>query len=74
VIQLHRLSHEREPFHLNPDLIERVDATPDCHITLTTGTRVAVMESPEEVVEVVREWRVKLISQGLRQARVPLPV
>jgi flagellar protein FlbD len=69
MIQLHKLSHEREPFHLNPDLIERVDASPDCHVTLTTGTRIAVCETEDEVVGKVRTWRVDVLAQAMRLAR-----
>lgn len=69
MIELHRLSHEREPFHLNPDLIERIDASPDCHVTLTTGTRVAVCETVDEVVTRIRAWRVDVLAEGLRLAR-----
>ena len=42
MIELHKLSTSREPFQLNVDLIERIDASPDCHVTLTTGQRIAV--------------------------------
>ena len=69
MIELHKLSHEREPFHLNPDLIERVDASPDCHISLTTGVRFAVCETVDEVVERVRRWRVDVLADALRLAR-----
>ena len=54
MIELHKLSHGREPFHLNSDLIERVDASPDCHVTLTTGQRIAVCESVDEVIAKIR--------------------
>jgi flagellar protein FlbD len=69
MILLHKLSHDREPFHLNPDLIERVDATPDCHVLLTTGTKIGVIETVEEVVERVKAWRVEILADGLRRAR-----
>ncbi|HEU4976391.1 MAG TPA: flagellar FlbD family protein [Baekduia sp.] len=69
MIELHRLSHDREPFHLNPDLIERIDASPDCHVSLTTGTHIAVCESVDEVVARIRAWRVDLLAEGLRRAR-----
>ena len=53
MITLHRLGHTTaEPFHLNPDLIVTVEATPDTVITLTTGAKVVVAESPERVVRV----------------------
>jgi flagellar protein FlbD len=69
MIELHKLSHEREPFHLNPDLIERVDASPDCHVALTTGTRIGVCETVDEVVEKVREWRVDILARAMRLSR-----
>jgi flagellar protein FlbD len=69
MIELHKLSHEREPFHLNPDLVERVDASPDCHVTLTTGTRIAVCETVVEVVGKIRDWRIEILAQAMRLAR-----
>lgn len=69
MIELHRLAHRPEPFHLNPDLIERIEASPDCHVTLTTGTKIAVSESVEQVVHRVRDFRVRLLAEALRQAR-----
>ncbi len=49
-------------FALNPDLIERVDRTPDTVITLVDGTKYLVRESLDEVVELVIEYRARLIS------------
>jgi flagellar protein FlbD len=69
MIELHKLSHEREPFLLNPDLIERIDASPDCHVTLTTGSRFAVCESVEQVLARIKAWRVDILAEGLRRAR-----
>jgi flagellar protein FlbD len=69
MILLHRLAHTREPFHLNPDLISVVEETPDCHVTLTTGTRYVVLETADEVVEAVRAWRVGILADAL--ARTP---
>ena len=69
MIRLHKLSHGRETFDLNPDLIERIDATPDCHVTLTTGTRIGVIESVDEVVARIRAWRVDILAEALRKAR-----
>ena len=57
MIALHRLSPRREPFHLNPDLIATVEACPDTVVTLTTGVRVVVAESPRAVTAAVRDWR-----------------
>ena len=69
MIELHKLSHEREPFLLNPDLIERIDAAPDCHVTLTTGTRITVCESVDEVLARIKAWRIDILAEGLRRAR-----
>jgi flagellar protein FlbD len=66
MIALHRLAHSDEPFHLNPDLIVSVEAHPDTVVTLTTGTRVVVMESPEEIAAAVRAWRASVLNVALR--------
>ena len=48
-------------FALNPDLIERVDCTPDTVITLVDGTKYIVLESLAEVVAAVRDYRAAVI-------------
>ena len=68
MILLHRLSIAREPFHLNPDLIQAIEQVPDCHLTLTTGVTVAVSESVDEVLARVREHRLGLASEALRRS------
>ena len=49
-------------FALNPDLIERVEATPDTTITLVDGKLFVVRERVEEVVHRVRESKAAVIS------------
>ncbi len=66
MIVLHRLAHSDEPFHLNPDLIVSVEAHPDTVLCLTTGTRVVVQESPEEIAAAVRAWRASVLSQAMK--------
>ena len=66
MIALHRLAHADEPFHLNPDLIVSVEAHPDTVLSLTTGTKVLVVESPEAIAEAVRAWRASVLSVALR--------
>ena len=56
MIELHRLGRP-DAFHLNPDLIQTVEANPDTVVHLTTGTNLIVAEAPEEVVALVRSWR-----------------
>jgi flagellar protein FlbD len=65
VINLHRLGHKAEAFSLNPDLILTVEATPDTVVTLTTGTKIVVVESPERVAAEVREWRTGILRAAL---------
>lgn len=48
MIKLTRLGGE--PFILNADLIQYVEARPDTFITLTTGERIVVTESMDEVL------------------------
>ncbi|HEX3802929.1 MAG TPA: flagellar FlbD family protein [Solirubrobacteraceae bacterium] len=69
MISLHRLGHQAEEFHLNPDLIVTVEANPDTVITLTTGTKVVVAEPPERVVEEIRAYRVGVLSGALGRRR-----
>ena len=49
-------------FALNPDLIERVEATPDTVITLVDSTKYLVRESVEELVYRVREAKASIIA------------
>lgn len=55
MIRLTRIN--RVPLVLNSDLIEHVEATPDTVITLTSGQKLVVRESAEEVIEKVIEFR-----------------
>jgi flagellar protein FlbD len=45
------------PLVLNSDLIEHVEATPDTVIALTTGQKIMVLETPEEIVRRVVDFR-----------------
>jgi flagellar protein FlbD len=49
MIKLTRL--DGEPFVLNADLIRYVERRPDTFVTLTTGERIVVGETMDEVVE-----------------------
>ena len=61
MIELHRLGAPGA-FHLNPDLIVTVEASPDTTITLTTGRKVVVREDVEAIVAAVRGWRSALLA------------
>ena len=53
-------------FGLNPDLVERVDCTPDTVVTLVDGTKYIIAESVPEFIEQVRHYRASLIAQASR--------
>ncbi|HTC31927.1 MAG TPA: flagellar FlbD family protein [Bryobacteraceae bacterium] len=55
MIRLTRIN--KVPLVLNSDLIEHVEATPDTVISLTTGQKLVVLESADEVVQKVIEFR-----------------
>ena len=55
MIQLTRLNHV--PLIVNSDLIEHVEVTPDTVIALTTGQKFLVLESAEDVIEKVIQFR-----------------
>lgn len=57
-----------EEFFLNSDLIETVQSTPDTVITLTTGKKLMVRESPEEILYRFIEFR-RTIFLGLKIVR-----
>lgn len=49
-------------FTLNPDLIERAEATPDTVITLIGGTKYVVGESLDELIELILNYRARIIA------------
>ena len=67
MITLHRLGHRHEPFLLNPDLVATVEAHPDTVISLTTGARLVVGETPAEVTAAIRAWRTGILSDALHR-------
>ncbi len=60
MITLHRLGQPDLPVRLNCDLILTVEANPDTVVSLVTGARMVVSETPEEVVQAIREWRAEI--------------
>jgi flagellar protein FlbD len=55
MIRLTRINHV--PLVVNSDLIEHMEVTPDTVISLTNGQKFVVLESAEEVIERVVEFR-----------------
>jgi flagellar protein FlbD len=69
MIPVTRLNHL--PLVLNADLIEWIEVTPDTVISLTTGQKLVVLESAEEVVRRVLEFR-RAVYSGIPQCpRLP---
>lgn len=63
VIIVRRLSDQ--PFAVNPDLIERIETTPDTILVLVDGTRYIVRESLEDIVTLVRDFRSGVVAGAL---------
>jgi flagellar protein FlbD len=55
VIELTRLNGER--FVLNAELIRYVENLPDTYVTLTTGDRIIVQETMDEVVALALDYQ-----------------
>jgi len=62
MIRLTRINHI--PLVLNSDLIEHMEATPDTVISLINGQKFIVLESTDDVIRKVVEFRQE-ISSGL---------
>ena len=56
MINLHH-GREGRPFVVNADHIETVEATPDTVVTLTSGRKLIVLETPEEVIALCAEFK-----------------
>jgi len=55
MIRLTRINHV--PLVLNSDLIEHVETTPDTVISLTNGQKFVVLESTDDVIRKVIDFR-----------------
>lgn len=47
---------------INSDLIEFIDSTPDTNITMTTGRKVIVRESVEDVIDRVVAYKRRIFA------------
>ena len=70
MIELNRLGAHGEPVWVNPDLIATMEAHPDTVVVLTTGTKIVVADSVDDVVDRVREWRVSVARGALKPVAV----
>ncbi len=60
MIHLTRINHLA--LILNADLIEHIESTPDTVISLTTGQKLIVLETPAEIIEKVVRFRRSILS------------
>lgn len=65
MIKVTRLKCSDREFVLNADLIETIEETPDTVITLTSGKKLIVEESMDEIVRKVMDFR-RALSRNLR--------
>ena len=63
MIRLHQGREGERPVWVNAELIETVEATPDTVVTLLTGRKLLVTETPDELVALVVEYRRRIASR-----------
>ncbi|WCD92866.1 flagellar FlbD family protein [Microbacterium sp. nov. GSS16] len=64
MIVVTRLNRSR--FAVNPDLIERVQESPDTTIVMVDGARFVVRETMEELIGQITAFRAKVLAQASR--------
>ena len=62
MIVLTRLNEAR--FAINPDLIERIHATPDTTLVMVDGAKYIVTESLDDVITLIAGYRAQVISMA----------
>ncbi len=71
MIYLTRLSGDK--FAVNVDLVERAEATPDTVLMLVNGSRYVVRESVDELIDLLRSYRIELLAGAQLAASRPAP-
>ncbi len=61
MIELIKINGEK--ININIDLIETIESTPDTHICTTTGKRIIVKESVEEIINLIIDFKNKTTKQ-----------
>ena len=61
-----------QPMAVNPDLIEKAEATPDTVVTLVDGHKFVVAEPVAELIDRVRAWRASVASEAFAMSE-PAP-
>ncbi|MGY2081457.1 flagellar FlbD family protein [Modestobacter sp. SYSU DS0657] len=74
MIRLTRLNGKH--FVLNAELVQRVEGHPDTVVTLADDTKYVVVETVDQVVDEIRDWRASIQATAFRMDRGehrPLP-
>lgn len=58
MIELTKLNYEK--YYMNCDLIEIIEQIPDTLITMTTGKKYYALETPEEIIAKIKEYKKSL--------------
>ena len=53
-------------FTLNSDLIETIEETPDTVLTLTTGKKIIVKESRQQIKSLVKSYKREIMETGFK--------
>ncbi|CAH0213564.1 MULTISPECIES: flagellar FlbD family protein [unclassified Microbacterium] len=70
MIVVTRLNRTR--FALNPDLIERIQASPDTTIIMVDAATFVVTETMAEVIAKITEYRAGVLAAAANLARIPI--
>ncbi|WP_310599482.1 flagellar FlbD family protein [Desulfobulbus sp.] len=65
MIKLTKLNNSE--FYLNPDLIKSMEETPDTIVVLINGDHIIVREKPEEIIDKIMVYRVRLLQLSRQQ-------
>ena len=55
-------------FYLNEDHIEKIEAVPQSVITLSNGKKYLVIESNEEIIKKIVNFKSKIIKRAIQEA------
>ena len=69
MIPVHRIAGEQ--LFVNADLIESIEAGGNTVLTLVDGRKAVVSETPEQIVELIRQYRASIIVAAEEQRETP---
>ncbi|PJJ73281.1 flagellar protein FlbD [Diaminobutyricimonas aerilata] len=72
MIVVSRLNGSR--FAVNPDLIERIQASPDTTLVLVDGTTYVVREELDAVIDMIAHYRARVIALAHAPQEVARPI